>query len=901
MKTFLTAILIILLAGAAFLVVRLGVFSQQSDPYKLVPATSIFVFETKEPVRFWNTLVAQELWHNLSEIPALKTLERQLVRLDSLAGSTGALDRTWKGQPFLVSLHPVARDEFDFLFTVGFEGDRVPDLLRHLEGQAGSPRPKARNYSGVTLWEVVPEIGTRPLTYALFDNVLVASFTSFLVEDAIRTGKSSDLPDFKAVYPTLFSDQSNSGDILRVTGSGLASLIKGIAGNSTEALGQDLEQLEFAANVSVSFGEGSLSLTGHLMDGEGAVNTKANSDVLDKDFFNWVSNRTGLLRLIDISALQSGGVPATRVASIRNTLLAEIQDSGNADRFFRSTSPWAILMDMERSGANQTDRAILVKTKNQKEAVESILAIGERVSPGESTVVDVDTHLGHKIYGIGVEDMPLHLYRGIFGGFDRCYLIELEGYMVLANSLRTSRNYLDDLYNDNTWGKDVKRMQTINELQGFPVFLQWVDLKKFYSTISASSSPTWASLLQKYAANFGTLSMFKMQWNGAGDANPLSLSFDYGQIGSGQVQTDALTRSRTVNFNFPVTYGPVAVRNFNDRSVEYLVQDERNTLYLIGSEGDLVFSRELEGAILGDIHQIDYYDNDKLQMAFSTSEGVYVLDRLGNLVPGFPLSLPEGRRVAHFNVVDYDGNKDYRFFIADRMGDLFLLGKEGQQLEGWNPKRTTGPLVDRPSHHRVSGLGDVMVSLHENGNLELFNRRGESRTGASIRIGDGVATAYGITDRGGASAAIVTVNIAGEVVSVNFRGELTYRTQLLRPDRETKFHVVNNQNKDDFLLVMHEFNKVTVLNANESPLFEYSLLADELEFQWFSFGYRKDVFAIFDRTQEFVYLFDMSGNLLTPTPIDSTGPVSVHYATARSEFVITVANHDRLVEYKLTH
>jgi len=148
-------------------------------------------------------------------------------------------------------------------------------------------------------------------------------------------------------------------------------------------------------------------------------------------------------------------------------------------------------------------------------------------------------------------------------------------------------------------------------------------------------------------------------------------------------------------------------------------------------------------------------------------------------------------------------------------------------------------------------------------------------------------------------AQLVTINDMGELVKVNFSGELTYRNQLLRPDRETKFHIVTNQIGDDFLIVNHEYNKINVLSQDEKSLFSWNIVSEDLYFQWFSFGYQSDIFVVIDRTQEFVYLFNLAGELLNSKPLNGKIPISVTFSGSKNEFLIHVVFEKSFMEFKL--
>ena len=49
--------------------------------------------------------------------------------------------------------------------------------------------------------------------------------------------------------------------------------------------------------------------------------------------------------------------------------------------------------------------------------------------------------------------------------------------------------------------------------------------------------------------------------------------------------------------------------------------------------------KAIRGIILDNINQIDFYKNKKIQYVFNTEDSLYIIDRLGQNVEDFPLSL----------------------------------------------------------------------------------------------------------------------------------------------------------------------------------------------------------------------------------------------------------------------
>ena len=65
------------------------------------------------------------------------------------------------------------------------------------------------------------------------------------------------------------------------------------------------------------------------------------------------------------------------------------------------------------------------------------------------------------------------------------------------------------------------------------------------------------------------------------------------------------------------------VKNHYTQKWEIAVQDENLNLYLISSEGEILWKRKLQEAVIGSIRQIDLFKNNKLQLLFNTKASCF--------------------------------------------------------------------------------------------------------------------------------------------------------------------------------------------------------------------------------------------------------------------------------------
>ena len=114
-----------------------------------------------------------------------------------------------------------------------------------------------------------------------------------------------------------------------------------------------------------------------------------------------------------------------------------------------------------------------------------------------------------------------------------------------------------------------------------------------------------------------------------------------------------------LELNSDLIIQPQFVKNHRNKKYEIVVQDSDYNLYLISTEGKVLWKKQLGGSIQGKIHQVDLYKNGKLQLAFCTNNEFLILDRNGDEVAPFTMSF-EGGNLNGLAVFDYENNRKKR-------------------------------------------------------------------------------------------------------------------------------------------------------------------------------------------------------------------------------------------------
>ncbi|HMN06698.1 MAG TPA: hypothetical protein PKD45_13335 [Flavobacteriales bacterium] len=182
----------------------------------------------------------------------------------------------------------------------------------------------------------------------------------------------------------------------------------------------------------------------------------------------------------------------------------------------------------------------------------------------------------------------------------------------------------------------------------------------------------------------------------------------------------------------PLSAPPILVKDYLSKTLQVFAQDRDDRISLISCTGKILWQRQLDGPVMGVVQQIDRYRNGKLQLLLNTKGKVYLIDRLGRDVEGFPVEL-KGEASAPLSVFDYEGNKDYRIIVPMANGRLANLGPDGRPVQGWEPATLASPVVAPVEHVRVKGK-DYLLMVQRNGQVAVLDRRGAVRYTPKLRM-----------------------------------------------------------------------------------------------------------------------------------------------------------------------
>ncbi|MCW8981688.1 MAG: hypothetical protein OQJ83_09910 [Altibacter sp.] len=203
------------------------------------------------------------------------------------------------------------------------------------------------------------------------------------------------------------------------------------------------------------------------------------------------------------------------------------------------------------------------------------------------------------------------------------------------------------------------------------------------------------------------------------------------ELSKGIENPGGITQQVSAQLDYELLGPPQLFSNHRTQGTDIVVQDIRNTLYLISESGKILWTKNLEGPILGKVHEVDLLRNGKKQLAFVTKNTFHVLDRNGNAVAPFPLKFKDNI-TQPLAVFDYDNNRKYRFLVTQGK-NVLMYDSSGKIVNGFTFKKAKTDIVLTPQHIRM-GNKDYIVIAESNGTLNILSRVGKPRVNVSKKF-----------------------------------------------------------------------------------------------------------------------------------------------------------------------
>jgi hypothetical protein len=466
------------------------------------------------------------------------------------------------------------------------------------------------------------------------------------------------------------------------------------------------------------------------------------------------------------------------------------------------------------------------------------------------------------------------------------FFISIENFIFVSQEVVDLKRLIDAIEADDTWGKSLSFQQFYER------GLQESNVSVFFRNPSDLDN----GILKKWKPLIDSLHLSSISWTSL-QFSALDKNFYTSvNIGIGPNEKEIKQTKQRVeasSFRLPNSSAKAfVVKNHVTSNSELILQDSTFKFYLFSPDNGILWHYQTDGMIQS-VHQLDYFKNGKLQYFINTAESLYIIDRLGRDVQGFPKKFSSA--LGFSDIVDYDKSRNYRLIVSTLNKEIFVLDKDANLLEGWAPKRLVSSIVEPPKHYRIGGK-DYFIAVSNGGSFHLFTRRGDYQAGFPVTLQPYSGEYFLETGTDLVNSYIYIVSNDGSVTKQSLDGKTKTLENLLRGVNSKFYLVRTNEGKSEFYFVRIDSDKIAVFNkTNQLVVEKQNPGSTSLRPSVIAGSKDKAIFSFFDEEQKMSYLFDQAGNSVTNRPLESTIP-PLFAVDSKTKRIVIYSFYENMIE-----
>lgn len=883
-KVVLSSVLALLIIAS----LALGYFYYQQfkvpriKPINAVPLDAAFFMEFKNIQLSWQnvkrSIFGRELFDN-----------ETLIMLDSLFHNEDLLSQV-KGNSILISTHVIKVDDIDFLYLFNLPKLRqetfVKDIINNLAKDI--VEINSRNYYGVPIKEVNVKGTNKVFTYAMSKGIFMGSFTAFLVEDAIRQLRSDKPIHAETSFEKVYQSAGDKVDLnLFVNYRNLPKFISTFF-NSEKRNMKNLSEFASWSGVDANIKSNLITLNGFtisdnnfnnyidVLQGQQSKEIKLLKILPGKtafmfclglsDFKQYYENFKKYLlhtnRINEYNA-QLNKINARYSISVESKMLPWMGDE-------------LALIITEPVGTNYNNNAYAIFHANDIElAKNSLRELNEVILKRQALAANEEIYKGYSINFINLPGLIPLLYGDAFKKVDKMFYTIIDDYVIIGNQASAIRNYIDDFKNNKTLLNDNAYKALSDNIASKTNLYLYFNISRSINIIKSHASGKLVSIIDTNINFLKKFNAFTYQVNA--NNNNLSDKQMFYQNAlvyyGGNLENEGVNLQWEIALDTSVSLRPQAVKNHINNSNEIIVQDDKNNLYLISSSGELLWKVKLTEKIMGEIHQIDFYKNEKLQYLFNTASQLHLIDRNGKYVANYPIKLPS-LATSPLSVFDYEQKREYRMFVACNNNVIYAFQADGKPVEGWSFSKAKGQ-ISRPVQHFKIAEKDYLLTTDSKGNFFGLDRRGAPRINITEKVFINPDSEIELEDKDSASY-FVAADTAGHICKIYLNGNIEISaTEEFSQSFSFLYKDLNGDQSKDYIFL--EKNKLVAYNQDITKIFIYTFEEDMANYiQYILFPDGKTGIGVLTIKNNEIYLIDSAGSVKKDFPVKGNTPFTVN-------------------------
>jgi hypothetical protein len=818
-KVFIPVLACLLISACIFFFFRLRTIQEpRSDVLTAIPTDAAFILETRQIHGLFKRIDESNImWEDLMESESFSLLRRNARFLDSLLSLKKDIADILNNTPLFISAHPTGSST-DFLFACSLP---AKDLCSKLEQFIQN------GFSVQHLRDDVTSISTsrKDVCFFTFSKGLALFSAS---ESLLRRAKTQSLAatslandaGFKAVLATAKSSRFDLRIFINYASLNL--FLKPYLSKVTSEFLSSQGTLAGWAEMDAEIRPKSILMNGFCtaLPDSNYLSLFQGQEPQNPEALTVMPSNTASFLYFSFSDFRTFFQHYSKVRpedlSHRLDSLNKRYDTDLAAEFC-SWIEYEAVSVLTETGPETTDpedcHFVVLRSNNITRAIKALDELAALSAKRDSVKNDSLREGTHLIRHISMRGFIPSLFGRQFNPGKGCYAVS-GNYIIFGNSTSALLNYLRYIDNDHSLNKDSHYNEFASNLASRSNVYMYSNIARsrlFYGQLASSSLS--ASIAQKNDL------LIRFEAFGLQFSSSDNLLFNTAYLEENPVYKKETASLWETKLDTTFSSKPQLLLNHNSGTRDVFVQDDANRIYLISNTGKILWSKPLAEKLISPITQVDAFKNRKLQMLFNTRSHLYLIDRNGKDVEGFPVSLPSPATNA-LNVADYQKNCDYRILLACADKSLRNYTIKGKPVEGWKAERTTDTVTASLQVCNTGGK-DLIIAADIRGGIYILDRHGDKRFSLPGRLPSPLCIFWLDPGKDQAHLSLIASDTLGNITRMSLGGKTEHLSfKEFGPRPEFIYADLNNDQIPEYIFLDRQ--ELNAFTSDKSLLFSYT-------------------------------------------------------------------------------
>lgn len=884
-KTILITFLLTAFAIVAAIVMFLRKSGAESPVSAALPPHALWVVESNGTGPIWQKLRLQtKFWPAVASTDEVKRFENQLALLDTLLGSKStAFYHEMASRPMAFAVYPQQEGYSGLLVTSTGNSIHAYELREMAERQFGQRiQFVERKIGRAKVFLLIDKLQDLQFHFALHEGLFIGGFNKQLVENAVHQLGLQDGMMSDSSFHLLQKTKGTQVDAhLLLDYKHLAVLSSNWTAEKYRTMpASAITALADKALLDVVVKQNELLLSGFSLPTTDAFSQAlAAQKPREVSLMKVLPYNTHMMLLMgaaDFDSFYKLWMTEERLQQLNRRYGLDF-----GSQFIPLLNEIGLAMRLQ---AGKQERFFVAKTDN----VVALSGFLKQLSSNSNGRFSATIPLkGFASTG----DLVGELFGQAFAGVKEFHYLMLDQYLLVADNASLLDEIEIHYRRGRTLDQNENFMQFANNLADASNVLLYLNLRDGFDLIQPMIDNKLGYFFNRNIRQVRDFEAVAVQFTAINQLLYTSFVLKYNP----DYKEESLVGWRT-QLQAPMIARPFIIEDHASPNKMVVAFDATNNMYLIDSDGQVQWRKQLKESPISDVYTVDYYKNGKLQYLFNTATHLYLIDRNGNDVANYPVKL-RSRATNGLTLLDYEKKKDYRILISCADKITYNYEISGKEVQGWMKPRSS-EIVTRPVEHLAAGKTDYIIITDSRGELRIVDRRGMPRISPRGELRKSKHADFYI-NKTNSKGVLLTTERSGRLLYISAAGLLS--TTDFGTYSEDHFFLYEDftQNRSlDFIYM--DGNTLQIFDRFKKSQFNYSFKNPiHTAPVFFNIKPGKRLLGVVDEIAREIYLIDRDGKITIGSGLQGATPFAVGSLRSNDEINLLTGLEDQLINYQI--